>query len=142
MKILVGADGSKAALHAVRYAAELLRQIGSDLNSVTLITVHDQAHLRAAQAMVGRDHLAKHVQERSEIELKASQTLLDAQGIRHESEIRTGEVATEIAECAQEGHFDLIVLGAKPRGATLGLLIGSVAQRVLASSSIPVMLVK
>lgn len=57
-------------------------------------------------------------------------------------EIRTGHVAQEIVDCANAGKFDMIVLGSKGRSAVADLLLGSVAQRVLASAKQPVVIVK
>jgi nucleotide-binding universal stress UspA family protein len=56
--------------------------------------------------------------------------------------IRTGHVAQEIVACANDGKFDLIVMGSKGRSAFADLLLGSVAQRVLATAKQPVVLVK
>jgi nucleotide-binding universal stress UspA family protein len=51
-------------------------------------------------------------------------------------------VAQEIVDQADQGKFDLIVMGHKGRSALRDLLIGSVAQRVLAMAKTPVLLVK
>jgi len=82
------------------------------------------------------------LREESEKELKPARRLLDAAGIRHDMEIRTGRIAQEIVKCANAGKYDLIVLGAKGRGAVADLLLGSVPQRVLATAKQPVILVK
>jgi nucleotide-binding universal stress UspA family protein len=74
--------------------------------------------------------------------LQPARKLLDAAGIKHDMEVRTGHVAKEIVDCARSGKFDLIVLGAKGRGAIADLLLGSVAQRVLATAQVPVLLVR
>ncbi len=142
VKILVATDGSKPALHAVKYAAKLVRQLSSASNSITLISVHDDVGLRHAEAFVGREAVADYLRELSEKELKPARKLLDATGIKHDMELRTGHVAQEIVDCAKAGKFDLIVLGAKGRGAISDLLLGSVAQRVLATAAVPVLLVK
>ena len=42
----------------------------------------------------------------------------------------------------EDRKFDLIVLGAKGRGAIADLLLGSVAQRVLATAHAPVLLIR
>lgn len=142
MKILVATDGSKPALHAVKHAAKLVQQLSATSNSITLISVHDDAGLRHAKAFVGRDAVADYLRELSEKELQPARKLLDAAGIKHDMEVRTGHVAQEIVDCARSGKFDLIVLGAKGRGAIADLLLGSVAQRVLATAQIPVLLVR
>lgn len=91
---------------------------------------------------MGSDAVAEYLREFSEKELKSARKLLDASGITHDMEIRIGHVAQEIVTCADKGKYDLIVLGAKGRGAILDILVGSVAQRVLATSGTPVLLVK
>ena len=56
--------------------------------------------------------------------------------------MKIGSVAELITETAANGKFDLIVMGSKGRTALKDLLMGSVAQRVSALSSVPVLLVK
>ena len=142
MRILVATDGSKPALHAVKYAVKLLRSLASASNSITLISVHDDVGLRHAKAFVGKDAVADYLRELSEDELKSARRLLEAAGVTHDVEVRTGHVAEEIVRFAKSGKFDLIALGAKGRGAMADLLLGSVAQRVLATADTPVVLVK
>jgi nucleotide-binding universal stress UspA family protein len=60
----------------------------------------------------------------------------------HEVIIKTGHVAGEIVKVAKSGKFDLIVMGAKGRSTFTDLLIGSVAQRVLSATHVPVTLIK
>jgi len=144
MKVLVATDGSKAALHAVKYASDLAGQFGPDpkKNSITLISVHDDTGLRHAKAFVGKAKVADYLRELSDKELKPARKLLDAAGFKHDMIIRTGNVAQEIVDVAKAGKFDLIVLGSKGRSAMADLLLGSVAQRVLATAKQPVVLVK
>jgi len=142
MKILVATDGSKRALHAVDYAARLVRLLRSAPNPITLISVHDDLGLRSAKSFVGSAKVADYLRELSEKELKPARKLLDSAGVKHNMVIRTGRVAQEIVACADEGKFDLIVMGAKGRSAIADLLLGSVAQRVLATAKQPVVLVK
>jgi nucleotide-binding universal stress UspA family protein len=142
MKILVATDGSKHALHAVNYAARFVRLLRSATNPITLISVHDDIGLRSAKSFVGSANVADYLRELSEKELKPARKLLDAAGVKHNMVIRTGRVAQEIVACANEGKFDLIVMGAKGRSAIADLLLGSVAQRVLATAKQPVVLVK
>ena len=143
MKILIACDGSPSALKAVTAAVHLVQQLAvPEAQAVTLINVHDDVGLRHAKVMVGKGAVVDYLREISEEELRLARALLDAAGVKHDMEIRTGHVAQEIARCADEGHYDLIVLGAKGRGAMADLLLGSVAQRVMAMANVPVMLVK
>ena len=142
MKILVAVDGSKNSLRAVKYAARLAHLMRTASNKITLISVHDDPGLRQAKAFVGSAEVADYLRELSDKELKPARKLLDADGIGHDMEIRTGHVAQEIVACANKGKFDMIVVGSKGRSAVADLLIGSVAQRVLATAKQPVVVVK
>jgi nucleotide-binding universal stress UspA family protein len=142
MKILVATDGSKHALRGVEYAVKFVRLLRSATNPITLISVHDDVGLRSAKSFVGSAKVADYLREMSEKELKPARKLLDAAGVKHNMVIRTGHVAQEIVACANDGKFDLIVMGSKGRSAFADLLLGSVAQRVLATAKQPVVLVK
>ena len=142
MKILAATDGSKSALRAVKYAISLVQQLSSTSSSITLISVHDDTGLNHAKAFVGQEVVADYLRELSEKELKPARKSLDAAGIKHDIVVRIGHISMEIVSLAKSGKYDLIVLGAKGRTAIADLLLGSVAQRVLATAQTPVLLVK
>lgn len=141
MKLLVATDGSKNSLRAVKYAVQLLERM-SQAGSITLISVHDDVALRHARRFVGKQAVEDYLRELSEQDLADARKLLDKAGITHDMIIRTGHVASEIADAAERGKFDLLVLGSKGRSALTDLLIGSVAKRVAEMSKVPVLLVK
>jgi len=141
VKLLVATDGSKNALHAVKYAIQLLGRL-SEGGSITLISVHDDVALRHARRFVGKDAVADYLRELSEQDLGDARKACDKAGVVHDMIIRTGHVATEIVEAAERGKFDLLVLGSKGRSALKDLVIGSVAKRVAEISRVPVLLVK
>lgn len=142
MKILVATDGSKSARKAVKYAAGLIGQLSPGDHRITLLSVHDDSALAHARSYVGREAIADFLREASEKELLPARRLLDKAGVRHDMVLRTGHVSQEIVACAKKGRFDLIVMGSKGRAAIADLLLGSVAQRVLATAETPVLLVK
>lgn len=142
MKILIAVDASPNALRAVAYAADLLRQMASGSGAVTLINVHDDIGYRYAETFVGRDTVAQYLRDLALEEIKNAKRILAEAGIPCRAEIRTGHVAHEIVDFAAAGSFDLIVLGAKGRSALADLLLGSVAQRVLATAAQSVLLVR
>ena len=140
MKILVAVDGSKASLHAVKYAAKLSVNLRSD-DLITLITVHDDQGLRHAQQLVGSEAVQDYLRELSDKELKSALAVLVKAGVKHNAIIQTGHVADTIAALANKG-FDMVVMGSKGRSGLADLLLGSVAQRVMATCNKPVLLVK
>ncbi len=72
-KILVATDGSKPALHAVKYVVKLLRSLSSTSNFVTLISGRDDLDV-----VVGNHTLPDYVRKLIEKELKPARKLLDA----------------------------------------------------------------
>ena len=140
MKILAPVDGSKASLKAIKHACNMLAS--APQFSVTLMSVHDDIALKHARSIVGSKAVDGYLQELSDKDLASARKLLDKAGVKHEVLIRTGHIAQEIITQADEGEFDLIVMGNKGRSALRDLLIGSVAQRVLALAKTPVLLVK
>jgi nucleotide-binding universal stress UspA family protein len=142
MKILAATDGSKYALRAVKQAAALLANNKDRTNSITLISVHDDAGLRHAQSFVGKAAITDYLREQSDKDLKSAMKVLNDAGIKHDQMILVGKPAAEIVEAAQKGKYDLVVLGSKGRNAVSDLLLGSVAQRVMSLSKQSVLLVK
>ena len=137
MKILVPTDGSACALRAVKYAASLRPKA-----SVTLISVHDETGLRHLKKFMPKDTVSDYLREKSDKELKSARVALDKAGVSHDIIIKTGHVAEEIAKAAKTGKYDLIVMGAKGRSILSDMLIGSVAQRVLEMTKVPLTFIK
>jgi nucleotide-binding universal stress UspA family protein len=142
MKLLVATDGSKSALRAVKRAIEFVEDSTAKANSITLVSVHDDAGIRHAKAFVGKSAVSDYLRELSDQDLKSAMKALDNSGIKHDIAILTGNVPREIMTFADKGKYDMIVLGSKGRGAVADFLIGSVAQRVLTHASQAVLLVK
>ena len=142
MKILVATDGSKNALRAVKFAIAQVKGSNLKTNSITAISVHDDAGLRHARSFVGSDAITDYLRELSDKELKPAIKLLGDAGVQYSMVIKTGHVAEEICKLAQKEKFDMVVLGSKGRSTLADLLIGSVAQRVIASVKQPVVLIK
>jgi len=141
MKILVATDGSKASLAAVQYAAQLAVALRTK-DRVTLLSVHDHLAFKHVKRFVSKGAIEEYLRELSEAELAPARAAMAKSRVKFDIEIRQGHVADEIIKAASEGGFDMIVMGAKGRSALKDLLLGSVAQRVLSTAKIPVVLVK
>ncbi|MEY4284100.1 MAG: universal stress protein [Betaproteobacteria bacterium] len=140
MKILVPTDGSASALRAAKYAAKLLAD--DEHGRITLLSVHDDEAFRRVRKYVPKGAIADYIRELSETELKPARAALDRAGVAHDMVMRTGAVAQEIVKLGHSGGFDLIVMGTKGRSAFGDLLMGSVAQKVLSATQLPVTFIK
>ncbi|HEY0734801.1 MAG TPA: universal stress protein [Herpetosiphonaceae bacterium] len=73
--------------------------------------------------------------------LDQSHSLIDA-GFSVQPVVRFGDPAEEIVAYARSGHVDMIAMATHGRAGISRLLVGSVAERVLKASPVPVLLVR
>jgi nucleotide-binding universal stress UspA family protein len=141
MKFLIAVDGSKSALSATRYAAKLASAVRGH-NHIVLLSVHDDSALKLFKSYVPKGAIGDYLRELSEKDLAPCRKVLDKAGVSHDMSIRFGDIAGEILAEIKSCECDMIVLGSKGRGALKNLVVGSVAQKVLASATVPVLLVR
>lgn len=141
MKVLLPVDGSDCALRAVDHLiahSEWFREVPE----IHLLHVHAPIPIGRVQAHVGKETLHAYYLEESQQALSEAQKKLDAAGRFHTTHIHVGQPAEVIARVAAELGCDLLVMGTLGRGGLAGLVMGSVANRVLHLVSCPVLLVK
>lgn len=141
MKILVAIDGSPAAFTALE---RLVGKFGyfRDTPRLTLIHVHLPIPYKAAAAWAGKEVVARYYSEESDAALAGAREFLAARGIACEVEKRVGNPAEEIVARAAAENFDMIAMGTHGHTALANLVMGSVATRVVATSTVPVLLMK
>lgn len=141
MKILFAVDGSPQALVALE---TLTGKFGffRDTPKLTLIHVHPPIPYKAAAAWVGKETIARYYDEEGDAALADARELLAARDIPFEVAKRVGDPGAEIVAYAGTGKFDLIAMGTHGHTALANLVMGSVATRVLATSKVPVLLMR
>jgi nucleotide-binding universal stress UspA family protein len=141
MKILVATDGSPAALGALE---SLLRHAGwfAAPPELTLVHVQPPIPYGMAAGWVGRKTMNEFYAEESAKALQPARDALDRQGAAYAVETRVGEAAKEIVALVRDGRFDCIALGTHGQTALASLMLGSVAQKVLMLSPVPVLIFK
>jgi nucleotide-binding universal stress UspA family protein len=72
----------------------------------------------------------------------ASRQFLDRHPVTYHADWLVGHPAEEIVKAAKRDKAHLIVMGTHGHGALGRMLMGSVAQRVVSDSDVPVLLVK
>lgn len=141
MKLLVALDGSKASEGAVKYAARLFNSLNTE-SHITLITVLDDSSLRLFKKHTPKGAVEDYLREMADNNLAWAIKYLNKTKLPHDMSIRYGHPSEQIMKEAQSGKFDMIIMGTKGRSSWADTVIGSVAQRVVATSKIPVVLVK
>lgn len=140
-KILCAVDFSENSQKALARAADYAQAFSADLHVIHSIpshTVKSRWALWEAIGTIDKDQFDTQMQAEAEAELSR---MVRISGIQHSGEILQGNPAETICACAQEGEYDLIVMGARGLSYIQGLLIGSTTETVLRSSPCPVLIV-
>ena len=139
MKILVPVDGSKSSLEGARIGADLAQAKGAQVTLLAVIPVYPDIDLEiSARARESLD---------SKLSAQAEQALAQAKGfftgLTVESILlSSNDVADEIVKLAEEGKFDLIVMGSRGFKAAGRFSVGGTALKVASYSSCSVLLAK
>ena len=141
LKMLIAVDGSESARRAVEAVARLVPKTLA-LKAVLLNVRQDAAYFGELPPydFESIERAQKQIQE---VLLEDAQAQARRAGLLDVStEAAVGYIAPEIIRVAQAGDFDQIVMGTHGRGAVGSLFLGSVAQRVVHLSTLPVLLVR
>ena len=137
--ILVAVDGSDHAIRAVEYVVKRHREHGGIF--VQLVNV-EPAPVEWQTHGLGREATEAHLRELGEKKLQVGRAMLEKARVPHEARVILGEPAHAIADAAKDLGCDGIVMGTRGLGSVAGLLMGSVATKVLHMTELPVTLVK
>lgn len=133
--VVVGVDGSKQSLVALRWAADYTRATGATLRAVT--AWHCPTTFGIAPDWTDMDFVAEAADQ-----LKASlaQALGDSPGIAVETSVVEGQSAPVLLDAAKDA--DLLVVGSHGHGRFAGMLMGSVSTHCVEHSPCPVVVVR
>lgn len=141
--ILVPVDDSPISYTAVEHAEKFHQAFGSQITVMCVLSVDP---LRSVDFYKVAPAITQYVLE-AEQNAQGRLTDIKQTFLNHGIEINTCIIrsvppATGILNIAEEIHADLIIMGSHGRTGLKKLVLGSVAQEVLASSHVPVLIVK
>jgi nucleotide-binding universal stress UspA family protein len=136
-RILVAVDGSGPSLRATQMAIALAREGGGAL---TLLHAIDPALLRRAAGETG-DAAGRERALRAEAEgqLERCRRLCESAAVPASLRIEVDVPARAVAAAAEQA--DLVVVGSRGLGAASGQSVGSLAQRLLAETRTPLLVI-
>lgn len=140
MKILLAVDGSAYTKKMLAYLTTHDEMFGAK-NEVTLVTV--QAPLPPhARSAVGADVADGYYADEAAKITEPVVEFLKRHGMDATVVAKVGSAGEVIAKTADNGKFDLLVMGSKGHSALANLVMGSVTTNVLAHCGVPVLLVR
>jgi nucleotide-binding universal stress UspA family protein len=137
-KILIATDGSENSERAAKFAIELAKLSGGKLTAMYVADISRMAHLPDDMLLFSiRELLIKEGNEAVEfIEKLASEM-----GVSCDKVVAEGMPSDEILSFASKEGISLIVMGNVGRTGLDKFLLGSVAEKIVRNSKIPVLTV-
>jgi nucleotide-binding universal stress UspA family protein len=139
-EIIIATDGSETSEKAAKVGIETACRSGGRVTAVYVVDVFRLAHLPGYTALPGmKDKLMELMQKegREAVEYVEEQAL--EAGISCQKIVAEGDPSDELLRIS--GGADLLIMGSVGRTGLDKLLLGSVAEKVVRHSTVPVLLV-
>jgi nucleotide-binding universal stress UspA family protein len=137
-RVLVPTDGGAAMEPVYREAADLADLSGADLHAVSVVDGSAIAGLRTAG---GEAVTVEAARDRAKAAVERAADVVEDAGVEATTEVRTGPPHEEILDAREEAGCDVVVMGTHGRSGLDRVLLGSVAERVIRLSEVPVVTV-
>jgi nucleotide-binding universal stress UspA family protein len=145
-KVLVAVDGSKNSLRALSFAMDLAEKYAASVLIVNVLQLpavytspDDQLVYSAGRAAFIKDLRTIHEETLAKAVDEARQL---KPGLKVATELKEGEPAAQIVDAANEGGFDVIVVGHRGLGRLSEVLLGGVSERVAHLAKCAVVIIK
>jgi nucleotide-binding universal stress UspA family protein len=142
-KIMVPLDGSELAECVLPHVATLAQ--GSQVKNIVFARVVEPFHQPTGDYVIDEKQIAKIEAEHKlsvEAYLKQLVNRVKYEGVSVQYKGLFGRVAEELANFAEKNQIDLIIIATHGRSGVSRWVWGSVADRILRSSCIPVLMVR
>ena len=133
--ILLPYDGSNEARKAAEHGVDLAAALDATVHGLYVIDLPGAP--RALALRDDEEEMRREYREYGEGVMSELADMAAEHGVAFESAMRTGSVAEEIVEFADEEGMDAIVVGSAYRG-KLGNLIGGTMDKVVRTATVPV----
>ena len=142
-KILVPVDGSTASQKAAEKALEIARQFNASVMFINVILEPDVSKYNKFGVLIDPDmkKLKEKLKENEKKMLDSIINSLDCHDVIISEKIISGVAYEEILKEAEEGNYDMIVIGQRGFTKVKRFFLGSVAYRVVSDASCPVLVV-
>jgi len=139
-RMLIPLDGSEIAETMFPYAKELGGRLGLDMTFLYVCSQHEWESPAVYRAYV--EHMAENILEQARDMQKKGGTQKQDHLTKAKGELVVGHPAEEILRYADEKKANLILMATHGRSGIMRWALGSVTDKVLRSSTIPVWLVR
>ncbi len=141
-KILLATDGSEYSLQSLQKVIPLAKAVQAKLTILSI--AEEMPFLRGTEGLSKEEleTLYSSIAREAEIGLNNAKELFEAEGLDVKTSLKAGRAAETICKVAEDGDYDLIVIGDTGRGGLKELFLGSVSNKVAHQARTDVMIVK
>ena len=140
LRILVPLDGSALAEAALPHAQSLASDEKAEI-ILLRISVNPAAEFSFSDPSIA-DNLIQELEAETLAYMQLARARLQRAGCRTNFVIRQGPIAETILQVAAEVQADILVMSTHGRSGVKRWLLGSIAERVMRHSDIPVLLIR
>ncbi|WP_292391727.1 universal stress protein [Methanosarcina sp. UBA5] len=145
-KIMIATDGSACSRLVAEKGIELARLSGGKVYAVYVVSTDYLAPINGDSFPMGVDPYWKSVHEawkkQGHEAVNSVKSLGETKGINVEPVLLEGNPSEELIQYAEEEKMDIIIMGTLGKTGLNKLLLGSVAEKLVRHSKVPVMVVR
>lgn len=140
--VLVATDGSPISERAVEAAAQLAARVGAILTVVTVEAPYPYSAVGESSAIAGADYQAK-VGAAASARLARAKEIAAAAGVDCRTSLQeASDVYRGVIAAAEQTGAGLLVVASHGRRGLSALMLGSETQKLLAHTTVPVLVVR
>lgn len=141
-RIMVATDGSDTSKSAARFAIDLAKLSGAKMTAIFVADIARLNQITGYFLLPGiREGMRRGMIEAGEDALRQVQALAEDLGVNCDRMIVEGSPSDELLRVSLEENVDLLVMGSVGKGGLNRFLLGSVAEKVVEHTRVPVLIV-
>ncbi|WP_410507786.1 universal stress protein [Methanosarcina hadiensis] len=139
--IVIATDGSENTQKAISYGIEIAKLSGATVHALYVVDISSFSSIPMSSEG-GWEAMYQILKMEGERAVSAVKSQGEAAGVEVRENVLEGHPINEIIEFAENNNADLIVMGTLGKTGLDRFLLGSVADKVVRSSKVPVMVVR
>ncbi|MHC1753983.1 MAG: universal stress protein [Methanosarcina sp.] len=137
--IVIATDGSASTRRAISYGIEIAKLSGATVHALHVVNTSSTI---SETWTAGKETIYKIMMSEGENIVSEIKEIIEASGVEVKEVLLDGYPSDEIINFAENNNIDLIVMGTLGKTGLDRLLMGSVAEKVVRGSKVPVMVVR
>jgi nucleotide-binding universal stress UspA family protein len=138
-KILIATDGSEFTKNAVDYGIDIAKNTGAKLFAIYVV---DTAAFASIPMDAAWESMYELLKQEGDLAIKYVAQRAEAEGLEVEGNLIEGHPADEIIKYSEKNSISLIVMGTLGKSGLDRFLLGSIAEKVVRNSKIPILVVR